>query len=66
MKTVYDKIGGYTEEAVNIANEVRRKLESLIREELEKGTPIEALEYVLCGQIHTEILKQSLALRLGK
>lgn len=66
MDKVYDEIGGYTSEAVAITNKVRKKMTELIRSELEAGTSIEALDYVICSEIHTEILKQSLALRLGK
>ena len=66
MDKVYNTNGGYTSEAVSIANEVRNKMGDLIRAELEAGTPIEALEYIIYSEIHTEILKQSIGLRLGK
>lgn len=66
MDRVYDKNGGYTPEAVDIDNQVRNEMKSLIRYELEKGTPIEALEHVICNSVRKEILKQSLGIRLGK
>lgn len=66
MDRVYNEFGGYTQEADDIDNQVRNEMKSLIRYELEKGTPIEALEYVICNSIRKEILIQSLKLRLGK
>lgn len=64
MKEVYDKNGGYTEEAMKIGTIVRNELEKLIKTEIEAGTSIKALTYVCCKAIHTEILKQHLKQRI--
>ena len=66
MDRVYDKGGGYTEEAIKIDREVREAMNSLICRELEVGTPIEVLEYAICSAIRTEILKESIRLRVDK
>lgn len=66
MDRVYKKDGGYTSEANAIEKEVVNSLRELIRGELEVGTSIEALEYVLTNGIRKEILTQSLYIRLGK
>ena len=66
MNRVYDEIGGYTQEAVALDKEVKNSMKLLIGNELESGTPIEVLEYVMCNAIHSEILKQSIGLRIGK
>ena len=66
MDKVYEDNGGFTEEASVLADKIRNSLRELIREELEIGTPIEVLEYVIYSTIHTEILVQKLHIRLGK
>lgn len=66
MDRVYKEDGEYTNEANAIEKEVVNSLRELIRGELEVGTSIEALEYVLTNGIRKEILTQSLYIRLGK
>lgn len=66
MNKVYDEIGGYTPEAVALDKEVRDSMKLLIGSELESGTPIEVLEHVICNAIRTEILKQSIVLKIGR
>ena len=68
---VVEHLGEYlrivgTEEASALADKVRNALKGLVREELETGTPIEVLEYVILSTVHTEILAQKLRIRLGK
>ena len=66
MDRVYKEDGGYTNEANAIEKEVIKSLREVIRGELESGTSIEVLEYVLTNGIRKEILTQSLYIRLGK
>ena len=66
MNKVYEENGSFTEEASELADKVRNLLRNLIREELDTGTPIEVLEYVITSTVHTEILTQKLRIRLGK
>lgn len=66
MERVYDENDGYTSDAVLIDRTVRDDLRVLIRGELEAGTPIEALQCVLYNAIQTEILAQSISLKLRK
>lgn len=64
MLNVYEKDGGYTPEANHINNQVRQLLKPLIQRELDCGTPIEALEHVIYHAVNTEILKQSVEIRI--
>ena len=64
MDRVYDEIGGYTQEAVALDKEVKDSMKLLIGSELETGTPIEVLEHIMCNAIRTEILYQSIGLRI--
>lgn len=66
MDRVYKEDGGYTNEANVIEKKVIKSLRELIRNELEAGTSIEGLEYVLTNGIRKEILTQTLYIRLGK
>ena len=66
MNRVYDEVGGYTQEAVALDKEIKDSMKLLIGKELESGTPIEVLEYVICNAIRTEILRQSIGLRIGR
>ena len=66
MDRVYKEDGGYTNEANAIEKRVIKSLRELIRNELEAGTSIEGLEYVLTNGIRKEILTQTLYIRLGK
>lgn len=66
MKQAYDENGVYTQEAEFLDKEVKDNLKLLIGSELESGTPIEVLEYVMCNAIRKEILRQSIGLRIGR
>lgn len=66
MDKVYDDIGGYTRGAVILDKKVKDTMKTIINEELSEGTPIEVLEHVICNAVRTEILKQSIELRINK
>lgn len=63
MEKVYDKHGGYTDDAQNLEIEVRNILEPIIKRELKNQTPIEALEYVITQAVHIETLRQLIKLK---
>ena len=66
MDKVYDDIGGHTRGAVILDKKVKDTMKTIVKEELSEGTPIEVLEHVIFNAIRTEILKQSLELRINK
>lgn len=66
MKNVYDESYGYTDEAFEFENKIRYILKDIIREELEKGSAYEAIEYVMHNAIHVEMMKQKMCIRTGR
>lgn len=66
MKNVYYETGGYTEKASELDRKIRFKLKDIIREELDKGSSIEAIEHVIFHAVSKEMMLQNIFKRNGK
>ena len=66
MKNVFYNDGGYTEDASELDRKIRFKLKDIIREELDKGSSIEAIEHVIFHAVSKEIMLQNMFKRNGK
>lgn len=68
MDRVYsnDLNGEYTTEAVELEGKARKLLRGIIREEIKKGTPSEAIEYILIHGMHMELFAQKFSIKKEK
>ena len=66
MNTVFNDLGGYTQEANNLDKEIRNAVKHIIQREIKNNTPIEVIEYVLFHGIAVELLYQKIVAKIDK
>lgn len=61
----YNLENGYTDEASNLDNEIRKIMKPIIqREIIEKGVPAEYFMYIVYDAVHMEVIRQRVHRRI--